>query len=136
MACCKANMDIVRCLVKWTGVQLQLVRTRTVILHCMCMACKWDRVTAIQFLLSTGRVDPWCKNSNFRTLVQLTRSVIMNEPHKGKSSVREPHTDSVTMRVNLTDNTEQSQPNPIAIAQPYGTDYSSRHMVTIAKDTP
>ena len=67
------------------------------------VAFKRDRVTAVQFLLSTGRVDPWCKKSNCCPLVQLACSVTMNEPHKGKSSVREPHNCNVNMlRVYIT----------------------------------
>ena len=36
------------------------------------VACKWNRTSIVQFLLSTGRADPWCKNAKNITPVQLT----------------------------------------------------------------
>ena len=70
MACYMGNVDIVRYLVsdEGCGVACQSKKGDTP-LH---VACKWKRTPVVQFLLSTGRVDPWCKNAGGHTPVQLT----------------------------------------------------------------
>ena len=62
-----------------------------------------------------------------------TRSVTVSEPHSSNSSVSEPH----TRNLNVSEpQITQSSPNPaLALAQPYGSDYTPRRTVTIAKHT-
>ena len=43
-------------------------------------ACRWNQLTdVVKILLSTGRVDPWCKNASNQTPVQLTNSYVISK---------------------------------------------------------
>ena len=67
---CRMHVDIVRYLVSEQECSTTLQnKDGDTPLH---VACRRDRTGVIQFLLSTGRVDPWCKNASNQTPLQLT----------------------------------------------------------------
>ena len=78
MACRKGHVDIVRYLVieQKCSTACQNKDGNTP-LH---EACRWNQLTdVVKILLSTGRVDPWCKNASNQTPVQLTNSYVISK---------------------------------------------------------
>ena len=83
-ACYVGNVDIVRYLVSDEGCSVLCQNKKgDTPLHVACRqshtwngtrACRQDLTLVVQFLLSTGRVDPWCKNASSHTPVQLTNN--------------------------------------------------------------
>ena len=74
-SCCHGWLHITRTLVEQYGCDPDITDSwNNTPLH---EACRMDRTDIVQFLLSTGRVDPWCRNSSNQTPSQLSKDYII-----------------------------------------------------------